>query len=334
MIFGSLVCFLCGFFYPWALTVTGFLTLRLLHGFSTGFKPTGTAAYIADIVPLERRGEAMGLLGVTGALGLAFGPAVGSWIAQTFTLNTMFYCSSAVALLSLLVQGTLTETLPKAQRQRFNLGLLKLRWAEILEPRVMSPALVTMLCLFPYGAMLTVVPDQSRLLGLEGSTKGYFYVFLTVASLAVRLVASKSSDIHGRVPVLRVSAGILAVGLALLVWSPTVEWFLAASVVMGMGMGLNSPSLYAWTIDLSHPERRGRAVATMYIALEIGIGVGALLAGWLFANKPSRLPYVHGMSLVSVLLAVVYLFSVKSTGPVTKPSISEPAPEPAPEEVV
>jgi MFS family permease len=118
------------------------------------------------------------------------------------------------------------------------------------------------------------------------------------------------------------------------VWSPTVEWFLAASVVMGMGMGLNSPSLYAWTIDLSHPERRGRAVATMYIALEIGIGVGALLAGWLFANKPSRLPYVHGMSLVSVLLAVVYLFSVKSTGPVTKPSISEPAPEPAPEEVV
>ncbi|WP_426060697.1 MFS transporter [Hymenobacter sp. B1770] len=334
MIFGSLVCFLCGFFYPWALTVTGFLTLRLLHGFSTGFKPTGTAAFIADIVPLERRGEAMGLLGVTGALGLAFGPALGSWIAQTFTLNTMFYCSSAVALLSLLVQGTLTETLPEAQRQRFSLGLLKLKWSEILEPRVMSPAIVTMLCLFPYGAMLTVVPDQSRLLGLEGSTKGLFYVFLTVASLAVRLVASKSSDIHGRVPVLRVSAGILAVGLALLVWSPTVEWFLAASVVMGVGMGLNSPSLYAWTIDLSHPERRGRGVATMYIALEIGIGVGALLAGWLFANKPGRLPYVHGMSLASVLVAVVYLYSVKSTGPMVAEIIPQPAPEPSPEEVV
>ena len=69
MVFGSLVCFVCGFFYPWALTVTGFLGLRLLHGFSTGFKPTGTAAFIADIVPVERRGEAMGLLGVTGAQG-------------------------------------------------------------------------------------------------------------------------------------------------------------------------------------------------------------------------------------------------------------------------
>ena len=334
MVFGSLVCFVCGFFYPWALTVTGFLGLRLLHGFSTGFKPTGTAAFIADIVPVERRGEAMGLLGVTGALGMAFGPAFGSWVAVHFSLNTMFYCSSATALLSLVVQGTLTETLPLAQRERFSFSLLKLRWNEVLEPRVLAPAVVTALCLFPFGAVLTVIPDQSRLLGLTGSDKGLFYICYTVASLAVRLIAGKASDTHGRVPVLRISAGILAVGLALLVWSPSVLWFLAAAVVFGIGTGLNSPTLYAWTIDLSHPERRGRAVATMYIALEIGIGLGALLAGWIFANQPDRLPYVHGLSLFCVIIAVVYLFTVKSTGPVVTVALAEPAPEPMPEEVV
>ena len=334
MVFGSLVCFVCGFFYPWALTVTGFLGLRLLHGFSTGFKPTGTAAFIADIVPVDRRGEAMGLLGVTGALGMAFGPAFGSWVAVHFSLNTMFYCSSATALLSLVVQGTLTETLPLAQRERFSFSLLKLRWNEVLEPRVLAPAVVTALCLFPFGAVLTVIPDQSRLLGLTGSDKGLFYICYTVASLAVRLIAGKASDTHGRVPVLRISAGILAVGLALLVWSPSVLWFLAAAVVFGIGTGLNSPTLYAWTIDLSHPERRGRAVATMYIALEIGIGLGALLAGWIFANQPNRLPYVHGLSLFCVIIAVVYLFTVKSTGPVVTVALAEPAPEPMPEEVV
>ena len=334
MVFGSLVCFVCGFFYPWALTVTGFLGLRLLHGFSTGFKPTGTAAFIADIVPVDRRGEAMGLLGVTGALGMAFGPAFGSWVAVHFSLNTMFYCSSATALLSLVVQGTLTETLPLAQRERFSFSLLKLRWNEVLEPRVLAPAVVTALCLFPFGAVLTVIPDQSRLLGLTGSDKGLFYICYTVASLAVRLIAGKASDTHGRVPVLRISAGILAVGLALLVWSPSVLWFLAAAVVFGIGTGLNSPTLYAWTIDLSHPERRGRAVATMYIALEIGIGLGALLAGWIFANQSNRLPYVHGLSLFCVIIAVVYLFTVKSTGPVVTVALAEPAPEPMPEEVV
>ncbi|WP_082684808.1 MFS transporter [Hymenobacter sedentarius] len=334
MVFGSLVCFVCGFFYPWALTVTGFLTLRLLHGFSTGFKPTGTAAFIADIVPMERRGEAMGLLGVTGALGMAFGPAFGSWVAQHFSLNTMFYCSSGAALLSLLVQGTLTETLPLAQRRRFSLRLLKLKWEEVLEPRVLAPAIVTALCLFPYGAVLTVIPDQSRLLGLTGSTKGLFYICYTVASLSIRLVAGKASDTHGRVPVLRISAGILAAGLVLLVWSPSVPVFLAGAVVFGIGTGLNSPTLYAWTIDLSHPERRGRGVATMYIALEIGIGLGALLAGWIFSNRAGRLPYVHALSLLCVLLAVAYLFTVKSTGPMAAVGVPEPAPEPSPEAVV
>ena len=334
MVFGSLVCFVCGFFYPWALTVSGFLTLRLLHGFSTGFKPTGTAAYVADIVPVERRGEAMGLLGVTGALGMAFGPAFGSWIAEHFSLNVMFYCSSAAALLSLLVQGTLTETLPMAQRRRFSPSLLKLNWrTEVLEPRVLAPALVTALCLFPYGAVLTVIPDQSRLLGLAGPTKGLFYICYTAASLGVRLVAGKASDTHGRVPVLRVSAGVLALGLALLVWAPSVPWFLAAALVFGLGTGLNSPTLYAWTIDLSHPQHRGRGVATMYIALEVGIGLGALLAGWIYANQPGRLPYVHALSLLCVLAAIGFLFVVKATGPMaTAPA--ETVPEPTPEAVV
>ena len=334
MVFGSLVCFVCGFFYPWALTVTGFLGLRLLHGFSTGFKPTGTAAFIADIVPVERRGEAMGLLGVTGALGMAFGPAFGSWVGEHFSLNVMFYCSSGAALLSLLVQGTLTETLPLAQRRRFSLSLLKLKWGEVLEPRVLAPAIVTALCLFPFGAVLTVIPDQSRLLGLAGPTKGLFYICYTVASLGVRLAAGKASDTHGRVLVLRWSAGILAAGLALLVWAPSVSWFLAAALVFGIGTGLNSPTLYAWTIDLSHPEHRGRGVATMYIALEVGIGLGALLAGWIFANLPSRLPYVHSLSLLCVLAAMAYLFTVKATGPPVAVAAAEPAPEPAPEEVV
>ena len=265
---------------------------------------------------------------------MAFGPAFGSWLASHFSLNTMFYCSSGVALLSLLVQGTLTETLPVAQRQRFSPALLTMKWSEVLEPRVLSPAVVTLLCLFPFGAVLTVIPDQSRLLGLTGSDKGLFYICYTVASLAVRLVAGKASDTHGRVPVLRWSAGVVALGLALLVWAPTVPWFLAAAVVFGIGTGLNSPTLYAWTIDLSHPEHRGRAVATMYIALEIGIGLGALLAGWIFSNVPAHLPYVHALSLLCVLTALVYLIVLPTQGPILVLNAAEITPEPAAEEVV
>jgi MFS family permease len=274
----------------------------------------------------------MGLLGVTGTLGMAAGPALGSWLATQFGINTLFYTSSGMALLSVLVQGSLTETLPVALRQRFSWRLLKLDWDEVFEPRVLAPALVTLLCLFPFGAVLTVVPDQSRLLALPN--KGLFYICYTVSSLLVRLLAGHVSDKYGRVPVLRWSAVALALSLALLVWWPTMEGFLLAALVFGVGTGLNSPTLYAWTIDLSHPDRRGRAVATMYIALEAGIGLGALLAGWVYGNVASHLPYVHGLSLACVLAALAYLlWATKATPPAPRPAAGI-AEEVVPEDLV
>ncbi|RAK65745.1 MFS transporter [Hymenobacter edaphi] len=318
MVIGTLVCFVCGFLYAWATTVASFLTLRLLHGFSTGFKPTGTAAFIADIIPVERRGEAMGLLGVCGTLGMAVGPALCGPITEYFSINTLFYVSSGLALLSVLVQGTMTETLAQAQRQKFHWGLLRIEWNEVLEPRVLRPALVTLLCLFPYGAIITIVPDQSELLGLTGLTKGSFFICYTVSTLVVRLVAGRASDVYGRVPVLRLSTLALVLALAVLTLARTPLVFLGGALLFGLASGLNSPTLYAWTVDLSHPEHRGRAVGTMYIALEVGIMFGALLAGWVYSNDAARLPWVYALSAACVLVALVYLYRQ----PVQRPAAS------------
>ncbi len=52
---GSMVCLVCSLIYPVLTSVAGFITLRLVHGFSTGFTPTGQAAFISDIIPAQRR---------------------------------------------------------------------------------------------------------------------------------------------------------------------------------------------------------------------------------------------------------------------------------------
>ena len=70
-------------FLPWKgvpLAIWVFLLLRLFHGMSTGFRPTGTTAFLTDITPINRRGEALGYLGVAGNAGMAGGPAFGSWL--------------------------------------------------------------------------------------------------------------------------------------------------------------------------------------------------------------------------------------------------------------
>jgi predicted MFS family arabinose efflux permease len=76
----------------------------------------------------------------------------------------------------------------------------------------------------------------------------------------------------------------------------------------------------------------------MYIALEVGIGIGALLAGWIFDNQPGRLPYVHALSLACVLAALAYLWlgvQAHPPGPVENDALAAQAlAVAAPEEVV
>jgi len=72
-------------------------------------------------------------------------------------------------------------------------------------------------------------------------------------------------------------------------------------------MGMLSPTATAWTIDLSHPEHRGKAMATMYIALEAGIGIGALIAGWLFISDFAMIPIIFYSCATITVMALVYL---------------------------
>ncbi len=310
MAFGSVVCFLCGFLYPYLLTVWGFLTLRLIHGFSTGTKPTATSAYVADVVPAHRRGEAMGTLGLFTAMGMSLGPAIGSWLADAHSMNVMFWTSSAFALLSILILLRMPETLPEPQP--FRLGLLKLNRDEIFDRQAIPPFIVLFLQSFGSGVVLTVVPSLSTSLGI--SNKGLFFTVYTVASLVIRLVLSRSSDRYGRVPVLFVSTVVLAVSMGLLILSNSPLWFWIAAVFYGMSWGMNSPTVQAWTADLSDETTRGRAMATMYIALEAGIGIGAVASGWLLNHiatntngTPDGIDASFAMSGVLAIVAVVYL---------------------------
>ncbi|MEL6923792.1 MAG: MFS transporter, partial [Bacteroidota bacterium] len=109
-IIGTLVCVVASLIYPFATTVFSFLLLRFFHGFSTGFKPTATAAYLADIVPAARRGEGMGILGVSMQVGASIAPPIGSWVATSYSIDWMFYISSFMALLSVLILLGMKET--------------------------------------------------------------------------------------------------------------------------------------------------------------------------------------------------------------------------------
>jgi len=309
MVVGVVVCFLIGFVYPIWTSIVGFLFLRLIHGFSTGFKPTGTTAYVADVVPFNRRGEAMGILGISGSTGMAAGPSAGGWIAVHYSLDAMFYASSITALLSIMVLIGMKETLTK--REKFRWSLLRISRSEIFEPRVLPPSIIMIFTAFPFGVILTLIPDLSEHMGIVN--KGSFFTAFTLSSIGVRFFAGKASDKYGRVPVLRISTIFLSVSLILVSLAPTAFWLMAAGVVVGIAVGMNAPTIFAWTADLSDPLHRGRAMGTMFIAMEVGIMLGAFISGWVYSNDVARLPLSFMLGAISTFFAFLYITIIYKT---------------------
>lgn len=306
MIFGSLVCVVCSLLYPVLTTVSGFLLLRFFHGFSTGFKPTATSAYGADVVHESRRGEALGALAIGYTLGSSVGPLAGSYLVSNYSYNTMFRASALFALGSVIILYNIRETLAKPQK--FSIRLLRIRRTEIFERSSLQPAILMMLLCFPIGCVLTLSPDLSESVGLHN--KGFFYACYTVASLLIRLIAGKSSDRYGRVIVLICSSIIMVVAMIALSFAHTVTGVIVSASIMGLSVGLNGPTLMAWTVDLCKVENRGRAVASVYIALEAGIGGGAILSAWIYNNRLQNMFYAFiftaALALVAVLLLLIW----------------------------
>jgi len=303
MAVGSIVCFVCGFLYPILGTVSGFLFLRLVHGFSTGFKPTATAAYVADIIPRERWGEALGIHGLCFSTGMAIGPAIGSFISGLYSINVLFYSSSALALLSIIILMNMKETLKN--KQKFSFSILKISRKDIIDVQVLPAAIVTLLSYVGYGVILTLIPDWSGVIGL--ANKGMFFMVFTISSLLIRFIAGKVSDKYGRLNVAICGLTILCASLVITGYGTSETGLLTGAVVYGIGTGILSPALNAWTIDLSHPHHRGKAMATMYIALEAGIGLGALFAGWVYQDVIFMIPPILYCTAGVALMALVFM---------------------------
>lgn len=312
MITGSAVCFVCSLIYPVLTSVAGFLLLRLIHGFSTGFTPTGQTAYLADIIPAEKRGEAVGLLGTAGTLGMAGGPAIGGLLANNFGINAMFYCSSAFAILSIAILGGIKETLK--EKHAIRPSLLKINKDDLFEPRVLLPCIIMTLCAYSYGAFLTVIPDFGEFIGIKN--KGLLFTYFTVASLLVRLLGGKASDRWGREPILKVSSLVITCAMLMIALADSRILLLAGIALYGIGHGATSPTLLAWATDLSNTKFKGRGIASLYIFMEFGIGIGAFLSGFIYGNQSSNFFITFTVCSTLAALAFIHLtffrFTAKS----------------------
>jgi len=301
--FGILISFIIAFLYPLSYSVGFFLVLRFFHGISSGFSPTGSTALLTDLIPAESRGKAMGIWGTFISLGIGVGQALGSWIFEWQGYNVLFVASSLFTVISLILVVRVKETL--AVRQRFNGSQLLIQPIDVFEPSVIPAAMVMMLTAFSSGIIFVITPDISAFLGI--TNKGFFFGIYVISTIIIRLFTSSLSDKIGRRQTLLIGCTILMISMLLIATANSVNTYILSAVVFGLATGVSSPTLFAWTADLSHVNRRGVGAGTMFIALEIGIILGSVSTLIFYDNSKETVFISFGVGAILALIAAVFL---------------------------
>lgn len=277
---GLLITIVVSLSYPFTRSIGLLFALRFIHGLSAGFSPTSATALLTDLLPEKRRGAAMGIWGTFISLGIGIGQSLGSYIFSHSNYDTLFLCAAGFGFLAVIFSGFIKETL--SNKQAFSWSILKLKTEDVIEKPVKPAALIMFLTAISSGMIFVLTPDVSDFLQI--TNKGYFFGIYVLSTIVMRLFFSSLSDRIGREQTLLIGCVFLIMSMGLLATANSFFSYTLAAAVFGLATGVSSPTLFAWTADLSLPERRGTGSGTMFIALEGGILFGSGLTFIFYKN--------------------------------------------------
>ena len=265
-------------------SILGLFLVRLFHGAGMGFGPTAATVIATDLTPPERRGAAMGTFGLASAAALAAGPYLGGELVRGVGFTATFLVATAIESAALVLAWALPETRPvtppptrAAPDLRATGGPLARFWRRWFSPAAVFPSGLVLAFYVSYGGLAALLPlfAEERRLG----NPGLFFTVFALVSLVVRSPSGRLSDRLGRRAVIVPALAAAAISLGLLGLATSRATFLGAAALYGVAFGAGQPALLAMTADRASPAERGRAMATLYTAWELGIFGGSILLG-------------------------------------------------------
>lgn len=285
----SLLTFIASAFSYTLVTGLGaFLVLRFIHGLGWGSSNTASDTVATDNIPFERFGEGMGYFGLSMTLGMVLGPATGMFIATTLGYKSLFYTSSLLVLLGLIISQTIEYKVTGVKKKDEALF--------VPDKEVLEPALLMALITISYGTLMGFIPLYALLQGIGNI--GPFFTVYALAMLVTRPFLGRLIDSHGFD--FTVIPGISLVFIAMLfiglTFSPSS--YLIIALVYGTGFGACLLSFQTMAIKNMPPEKRGGANALFYVGFDGGMTIGSILFGYI----ASQLGYSN-MYLITLLPA-------------------------------
>lgn len=254
--------------YPWL------LLLRAVHGIGMAICFTAVFTYMADILPLDRFNEGIGMFGISGLIGAGAGPLVAEAILHRAGYPGLFLAAAGFALLSLIVHLPLKEShLPTTRRDGPSFFTLLGRGKFII---VALLSLLFGIGLAATGSFIAPLAAERNL----GAISTY-YLCYSAGAIATRFVGGRLADHFGENRLLPWGIGFYVLGLLLLpaTYGPLLLGLAGAGA--GIGHGLLFPTLNTLAVRGEPGEVRGKATGIFTGGIDAGIFAGSLILGYI-----------------------------------------------------
>lgn len=279
------------------------IVLRILHGAAMGYAMTATGTIIAQIIPPSRNGEGIGYFSMSVVLATAVGPLIGVSLIAAYGFTSIFLFSFVMAIISLVI-GLTVKAPPGQPSKSTDSGKFKIM--DFFEKRAMPISAVMFVMAFAYSGILSYVTAYAESISLIQAGSLYFTVY-GITVLLSRPITGPLLDRKGANIVMYPAIIMFAIGLAVISQATLTMAFLIAAALIGFGYGNIQSVTQALAIKVTPPERLGLANTTYFIALDLGLGFGPFLLGYIVPSLGYRGMY---MTLAFVVLAgiIVYYF--------------------------
>lgn len=284
--------------------------VRFLHGATFGITSTALGTIVANIIPVERRGEGIGYYMLSVTLATAIGPFLAMFISQYGNYTTIFIVCAISASFSL--GATLFLYVPELKlTQEYLQEIRGFNFSNFFELKAIPISIVCSVLYFCYSSILSFLSAYAKDIQLVDAASFFFIVF-AVAILFSRPFTGRLFDLKGENITMYPAILIYMMGFLVLSQAHHGYTLLLAGAMIGLGFGVVQSSGQAISIKVTPPHRLGLANSTFYIFLDLGTGIGPFVLGLFIPFTGYRGMYIGVASITFACIFLYYLLYGKN----------------------
>ena len=288
-----------------------FEAVRVLHGFAYGLASTAASTIVATITPIRRQGEGIGYftLGVT--IASAIGPFLGIWFTHRGMYDASVWICTVVGFtalaLSLLIRTPAHRMNDEERREMHSL-----RFSTFFETEALPISFIAMLGGVCYSTVLAYIGAYSQSLSLFWAGSVFFLGF-ALTSIVSRPVTGRLLDELGGSVVVYPALIFLALAMIVIGAARSNGMLLSGALVLGLGFATITSACHALAVFVSPQKHVGRATATYFVLLDVGVGIGPYTLGLLVPHLGFSAVY-YAAAVVAMIGIVIYWAAIGRTG--------------------